>query len=267
MKQRLQELLNKHELNEYSLTKYTGSASRSDSLASILNGDREVTSVNLNLISTFARGLGLRLTDVLDDFDLDGTTGQVLSMERKVERFRKVKAPIDIEYPNGGFIKGVNVKEDLGKFPLKKKYEFLNPKVSHEEQSTNAIYLLNNEQLNRDPKFKSSRNESLTNLSPRFNAYAWAYFIYSPLKDGGDFKTVASVFRDNGEGEFLFTEVYGCEWINREDNKSICYYKYHSDYDTVTPELINDSKKVEISELEFYRGFISQFLKFNVTPN
>lgn len=264
MKEKLRELLDKYDLNEYKLTKYTGAGGRTNTLEHILDGEREITSTNLNLLSAFARGLGVKLEDILDDFDIDGSTSQVLAIERKKERVRKTKGTVDIEYPNGGFVKGLNIREDLGKIPLKTKYEFLNPKLKHEDQPTNEIYLMNNAFLSRDPKFDANRNESLTNISPRFNAHAWSYFIYSPLKDGGDIKVVVSVWRENKDNEFLFTEIYGCEWINRDDNKSICYYKYHNDYEPLNLDQIKNAKKIEISELEFYRGFMSQFQKFGL---
>lgn len=265
MKQKLQELLDKYDLNEYKLTRYTGAGARTNTLVHILNGEQEVTSTNLNLLTTFARGLGVQLEDILDDFELDGSASQVLNIERKVERIRKITGEVDEELAGGGFVKGVNIKKNI-KISPKKKYEFLNPKVNHNSQPVNDIYLLNSTFLNRDFDEKENRNKSLIKIDRRYNSYAWSYFIYSPLKDGGDIKVAVSVFDKKGEGNLVFTEVYGCEWISRSDNKSICYYKYRTEDDVLSNKVINNSQKEEISELEFYRGFLSQFLKFKLDP-
>lgn len=268
---KLKQIYDEQGISTYSLTRDTGSKSRTNTLEHILNGSREITSTNLNMLTAFASGLGMRLEDILDDFDLDGTTSQILNIERQISRlFEKANAKHYIDNEDGGFVIGSNVfnpKVDDLKI-LKKEYDFIKPWKSHANQKTEPIYLLNRRWLKRNPKAK--RNATLTNLSPRYNKYSEAYFIYSPIYDkvdgeriGGDFKMAITV--KNKEGHFMFSEVYGVEFLKTEDNKHITYYKSHDNRFEVTPTKVHSWKKEEISELEFYHALFSQYNKFEMS--
>lgn len=261
---KLKELMDKTEKKEYQICKYTGLKGRSDSLEKVFSGERELTSLNLNLLSAYARGLGVKLTDILDEYELDGTTSQIVGIKRLVERIRKVNEN-NVEYredfSNGGFVIGINLQKAVSDFPLKKDYEFIKPNKSH-DFNTPDISMLNREFNNKVLDHYSTRNKTALNVSPRYNSHALSFIIYSPFEHGGDLKTAISTFDKNGD--LLFSEIYGCEWLDKPDQKDIFYYKYE-DYDNIiTPARINSSKKEMISELEFFKGFYSQLYKFKL---
>lgn len=262
---KLKKLIEECNLNEYQLTKNTGGYSRSDTLEKVLAGEREITSVNLNLLSAFARGLGVTLEDILESYELDGTSSQVISINRIVDKIRGVKEEnreFRQDYDNGGFVVGTNIRRTTKEFPLlKTEYEFLNPDEDHEHQNTTEIYKLNKEYLNKPSNQFKTRNKTLTNIDPRFNSHALSFLVYTPLPTGGDLKAAVSVFDRNDN--LMFSEVYGCEWISTDIQKDIAYYKYSSDK-YITPLRIQNTKKEEISELEFYEGLYSQFQKFKI---
>ncbi len=263
---KLKKLLEESNISTYQLTKNTGGINRSDSLEKVLSGEREITSLNLNLLTAFARGLGVKLEDILEDYELDGTSSQVFGITKLVDRIRGLKNlyyQFRQDYDNGGFVIGTNIRRTTKEFPLlKTEYEFLNPDVDHEHQNTTEVYKLNKEYLDKPTNHYTTRNKNLTNLDPRFNSHALSFLVYTPLPTGGDLKAAVSVF--DKSDNLMFSEVYGCEWISTETQKDIVYYKYSSDQ-YITPLRIQKTKKEEISELEFYEGLYSQFQKFKIS--
>lgn len=255
---KIKEIMDKYGLTEHQVTRFTGQPSRSDTLRSVAKGDREVTSINLKLLTSYARGLGLRLQDLVNDYELDGSSTQVTSIKKYVDMLLRLNEHVK-KFNNEGYIISNGI--DKQHYPLKKEFEFLNPKLTHSQQKTNEIYLLNNSYLPilKDKKIK--QNKSLAKLMPRYNKYIKSVIMYSPLEGGGDLKLIADVY--DRTGFYLFSEILGSEWIDTEDNKTICYYKAHSNR-LIKPELINEIEKQEISELEFYKGLNTQLPKYNV---
>lgn len=262
---KLKKLVEESDKNEFQLCKYTGLKNRSESLEKVLSGEREITSLNLNLLSAYARGLGVKLKDILEDYDIDGTTSQVLGITRLAEKLRGVKdgnTEYRMDYQNGGYVLGNNLKKKVTDFPLKKDYEFLKTDKTH-TQNTPEIEKLNAEFSSRKINNYTTRNLTLLNVSPRFNSKALSFLIYSPFEHGGDLKTAVSVFDKNDE--LMFSEVYGCEWIDKDDQKDVYYYKWKSFDEVITPSRILNNKKEMISEMEFYHGFYTQLMKFKVS--
>lgn len=268
---KLEKLIKESNVNSYDLTKYTGSANRTDSLESILSGKREITATNLNLLTSFARGLGVQLTDILEDYQLDGTQSQIIGLNRQIDRIKKYKkGKLIYSDSEGGFILGANLpNSNYNNFTLlKTDYEFLNPDLKHSEQKVTPVYILNRKWNERNKQRYTSRNKTLTNLDARINKRALSFIIYTPLKNstgeiiGGDLKTAVSVFNTNKE--LMFSEIYGVEFIDLPENKDIHYYKSRNIDFAITPKRIERWKKQEISELEFYKALFSQYYKFNI---
>lgn len=252
----IQDLIEKYNMSEYQVTRFTGQPSRSDALRCVASGEREPTSINLNLLTSYARGLGLRLQDLLDDFELDGTSSQVISINKYVDKLKRLNEEIE-EHDNGYIISNGMDKEG---YKLKTKYEFLNPKLSHSSQPTNDIYLLNRTYLDVILE-QEKNNNTLAQLRPRYSKRVKSVMIYSKLPNGGDLKLVGYSY-DN-KGNLLFSQIVGCEWIDQDDNKSICYYKAHSNKE-INPKDVNRIDKEEMSELEFYQSLHHQFPLYNV---
>ena len=255
---KLKEIMDKYNLTEAQVTRFTGQPSRSTTLQLVANGKRDIMNVNLSQLTGYARGLGLRLEDVLNDFELDGSSAQVDNITRYVDKLERLNNHVKT-FENNGFIVSSGI--DKQNYILKKNYEFLNPESSHGLQPTNDIYLLNNQYLNVLRDKKTDRNKTIAKLTPRMAGRVKSVVIYSPLSAGGDLRIVAESY--GKYGNYCFTEIYGAEWINQDDNKTICYYKAHNDK-RIDPKDINRIKKQEISELEFYKAFNPQLPQYNV---
>lgn len=273
MLDKMKKLVENRGLSTYEIVHNTGSVSRTNILEPVINGDKEITSTNFNNLSAFARGLGVTIEDILEDYDYDGTTAQILNIERTVKRFIKHQhnGTIITENEDGGYVIGAKYDENTFKtFPiLKKDFEIIEKDKLHSEQLTEPIYLLNKRWLNTTNKNTYlTKNNTLTNLMPKLNKYSMAFFIYSPIYDnndliGGDFKLAITVTDKNNM--FFFSEVYGCEWLKTEETRHIVYYKAYNEHLYVTPERIEEWEKEEISELEYWKAIYTQFFKFGIS--
>ncbi len=273
MLDKMKKLVENRGLSTYEIVHNTGCVSRTNILEPVINGDKEITSTNFNNLSAFARGLGVTIEDILEDYDYDGTTAQILNIERTVKRFKKHQQNgiVLTENEDGGYVIGARYEVNkYENFPiLKKDFEIIEKNKFHSEQLTEPIYLLNRRWLNTSSKNTYlTKNNTLTNLAPKLNKYSMAFFIYSPIYDnndliGGDFKLAISVL--NKEGFFSFSEVYGCEWLKTEETRHIVYYKAYNEHLYVTPERIEEWEKEEISELEYWKAIYTQFFKFGIS--
>ncbi len=266
----LNELIKDKNILTYDLTKNTGNPQRGDSLKEILSGRRELTNTNFNLISTYARGLGVKLTDILDDFDIDGTTSQIINISRhvsKLKNLRKIKEGVHKLVDSDQQVLGMNLKEDGFKYDkFKSKFDFIKPDKQHKDQSITETYLLNRKWLEY-PHKTEIKNTTLADTTQKLNSHATTYLTYTPIEFegdiiGGDLKIGVSVYdvKDN----FLFTEVYGCEFMDSDNNKNIAYYKGRDDSNPITAELMEAIPKIEISELEFYNNLFTQYWKLGI---
>lgn len=272
MLDKIKKLIEDRDLTTYEIVHNTGVASRTNILEPVLEGKKELTSTNFNSLSAIARGLGVTLEEILEDYDLDGTSSQILNIERTVKRIIKSHnhGKVFTQNDNGGYVIGVNYpNSNLNDFPiLKTDFDFIDSDKLHAEQKTEPIHLLNRKWIDRSKKSYLTKNETLTNLAPRFNKYSMSFLIYSPIyKDseliGGDFKLAITV--TDKKGMFFFSEVYGCEWLNTDKTKHITYYKTYDDHYCITPKRIQRWNKWEISELEFWKALYSQYFKFGIS--
>lgn len=259
---KIKKLMDKYELTEFQVTKDTGQrGNRTNTLREVADGKREITSINLNLLTSFALGLGLKLEDLLNDYDLDGTTTQIVNINRYINRLSKKTDYNRLDDKNNDSFILNNNNNKLNQKWFKKGYEYLNTSLEHDQQKVNDIYLLNNSYLSNDD-YNRTRNKTLANLDARINKYSDSYIIYSKLKTGGDIRIIANVYdkKDN----FKFGELFGCEWIDTEDNKSICYYKYHDSTQPINLDNLDSLEKEEISQIEFFRSLQGQLQKFDL---
>lgn len=264
---KLERLMEEKRLSSFELANSNGNSSRLISINRVLDGEADITSLNLNLLTSIANGLGVPLEELLDPFDLDGRSSEIVYLNRIVERAKKQNAEYTNTYPNGGFIKGFNINKQSyrneGEYVKSKTdYEILDPTKSHDEQGLPKTYELNNEFLYRNENKRNTRNQTIRNLHSKYNKNSLAFLIYTPLSDGADLKVAVSVF--DPRGNIMYSEIYGVEWIDKEDQKEVAYYKGRIEGKVITPDRVKNVKKEIVSELEFYRGLKSQFSKFKL---
>lgn len=270
---KFRKLIEEKNLSTYDLTKSTGLKNRADIVEDVLAGKRELTNTNFNILSSFARGLGVPLTEILESFDIDGTSSQVINIKRIIDRIKKPgKKFKDVVYrvqniPEDKFVIGTNLDEGLTNYnKFKIKFEFINPNLDHDKQYITVTDKLNAEYL-KTPIQRYNMNTTLNNLSNKLNSLLTSVMVITPIKYqdkiiGGDFKLGVTV-RDT-QDNFLFSEIYGCEYMDTEDNKNIVYYKAVLDK-PLTAELMESIPKQEISELEFNNALYSQFWKYGLS--
>lgn len=172
---------------------------------------------------------------------------------------------------NSSFIFGININK-LERFngninnPFtfnKTDCEFIKPEVIHSKQDLLNITKANSEFWNKsyyNGKWINSE-ENINTQGNKIIGSCPALFVFTPLKNGADVKMVIGIHNLTG---IKFTEIYGCEWLDTEDQKELAFYKakYHAPF---TDFNIENSNKELISEFEFYRGFLSQFRKFKIS--
>lgn len=270
---KLRKIIEERNLSTYEITKNTGLKSRSDVIEDVLDGKRELSNTNFNILSSIARGLGVPLNDILDSFDLDGTSSQVINMKRIINKINKPGKKLKkIVYrvqnvPDDKFVLGTNLDEGLTKYnKFKTKYEFINPNLEHDKQYITVTDKLNADYLN-SPIQRYNMNTTLVNLSNKLNSLLTSVMVFTPIEYqdeiiGGDFKLGVTV-KDTHDN-FLFSEIYGCEYMDTEDNKSIVYYKAILDK-PLTAELMESVPKEEISEIEFNNALYTQFWKYGLS--
>lgn len=150
-------------------------------------------------------------------------------------------------------------------FDFETDYNFINTLGSQDIlDSENSIQSLNWEYIKKDRSPKDNPKKvpyGINNEGNKIIGTCPASFIYIPHENGGDIKAVVSVIDNRGNTKY--SEVYGCEWLETKEDKQIIYYKsqYHL---PTTNKNIQECKKWTISEVEFNRGFFSQFRKFDI---
>lgn len=263
---KFEDLLEKNNLKTFEVANSNGNNSRLSSLNRVVDGKTEISNLSFNIIIGAANALGVPLEDIMEPWDLDGRSGQIQYITRLMGLIADNNAEYSNVYPDGGYVKGINLykqeKRNEGDFiNIKKDYEILDPTKTHDEQELTPTYELNREFLNRNERRRETRNKTIQNFHSSFNTNALSFLIYTPLALGGDFKLAITVF--DKEDLFMFSEVYGVEWIDQEDQREIVYYKSRIN-DIVNPENIKNSDKEVISELEFFKGLKTQFPKYNI---
>lgn len=309
---KIEKLLDEQGLSLVQVTRAMGSRALSKAYDRVADGHSEFTSLTLDTLATYARGLGVSLSDLLEDYELDGTSSQVNVTARLAGRILKSINKYDSEYvkDNRMFIKledqiigypdekledllaeiqdGAKLKEkksDFSHVPAylyacyaekleefnfdnlkpKTEYEFINPSIPHSEQNIISSLELGKKyrDVNGSVNSWNRRRDPMSLISqdhPTMGRSA-AIIQYTPLKNGGDLKLGVDVY--DSSNDFLFSEVYGTEWVNNDTLKEVVFYKSHL-YDPLDEDSFINSPKTQISEFEFYRALNSQFNKFKI---
>lgn len=146
----------------------------------------------------------------------------------------------------------------------KSNYELLNSDLDHSQQEIKSIIEINNDYFNEERKIgkwnKIDQTSPLLALDNRELNRATTGISYTRMRDGGDLKVIVSVFNNE---QFFFTEIYGVEWIEKEDQKDLVYYKTHYDQPFNSENILTVPKE-QISEFEFNRASQSQFPKLQI---
>lgn len=152
---------------------------------------------------------------------------------------------------------------------LKTNYYFINPDLNHSEQNLFNIPQGNIEYWNNNlSDGKWIRKGININSQPnKIIGSCPALIMYTPLEFngvniGGDLKIILSV--PETATQIKFSEIYGVEWLDKESNKEVCFYKAHF-LEAFNISNIETVSKSPISEVEFYRGALSQFRKFKIS--
>lgn len=309
---KIEKLLDEQGLSLVQITRLMGSRGMSKKLDGVLDGRVDFTSLSLDTLASYARGLGVPLSELLEDYEMDGTSSQVNLTARLAGRITHSINKFDPEYVknnrlyinfDGKFTSNLdknlvdnlneiqsaaNIKDKKSDFShvppymyacfvemldgynfdnikYKTEYEFINPELPHSEQNILSSLELweKYREVHGNIALWNRRRTPMSLISQDHYTMGRSAAIiqYTPLKNGGDLKLGVDIF--DGSNEYLFSEIYGAEWINKDNLKEVIFYKSHL-YEPLDEDTFINSPKKQISEFEFYRALNTQCNKFKI---